>query len=272
MKKFLLFLLLISLLPPAKAQTTPEPPDTVKVLQNASNLTVSRSGDTTTIEVTTQNDYTQDLFTYEVTVEEPDDADDEPSLDFEIPFGIGNRRESKSKSSSRRRLQTSIIALGNIYVGQRFNYSDKGNIKNFMEAGIRNVIALRWSHGPFTPSFSVGLGFGTQNYRAQDGFVFAKDGSKLVLIPVQEGYDIRYNIFQIINFQVPLLFTIPIGRDVTFVAGAVGCFNTYASARTELKIDTSKYTTRYKGFQQRLFTAELTASLGICDILGVYAS
>ena len=48
--------------------------------------------------------------------------------------------------------------------------------------------------------------------------------------------------------------------------------NTYAQARTELDFGSHKTTTLYKGLQQRLFTAELTATLGICDIIGVYAS
>ena len=76
----------------------------------------------------------------------------------------------------------------------------------------------------------------------------------------------------VFNFQIPLLFTVPIGREVEFVAGAVGCFNSYARARTELDFTDYKTGVTYKGLQQRLFTAELTATIGVCDILGVYAS
>ncbi len=62
------------------------------------------------------------------------------------------------------------------------------------------------------------------------------------------------------------------GRDVEFVAGAVGYLNTYARAMTEVEMDNCKYKTKYTGLQQRLFTTELTASLGLCDVLGIYAS
>ena len=162
--------------------------------------------------------------------------------------------------------------MGNVYFGQRFNYSDKGNVKNSYEVGVRNLVGIRWSHGPNTPSFSIGIGFGAQRYTAQKGFMYAKEGSSLILIHEEAGSSVRSTDLQVWNFQVPFLFTIPIGREVEFVAGAVGCFNTYASSHTELEIDRAKYKTNYKGLQQRLFTAELTASIGICDILGVYAS
>lgn len=267
MKKIILYLIFISLVSAVKAQSIPETPDTVKIIEGAEKLTVSRTGDTTLIEVEKSNEFGKDLFSYKVTVEDADDA--ESSFDFEIPLGIGKKKE---KTSARRSLQTSVFALGNVYIGQRFNYSDKGNVKNSFEGGIRNVLGIRWSHGSYTPSFSIGCGFGYQRYCAQKGFMYDKDGSSLIMIPVGEGCKVRNTDLYVFNFQVPLLFTIPIGCDVEFVVGAVGCFNTYARTRTELDFGNYRTTTISKGLQQRLFTAELTASIGVCDILGVYAS
>ncbi len=74
------------------------------------------------------------------------------------------------------------------------------------------------------------------------------------------------------NHQVPLLFTLHIRPDVKFTAGGIGVFNTYAYAQTEITNGASKIKTTYKGLQQRLFTAEVMCSLGVCDILGIYAS
>ena len=271
MKKIFVFLtFLLSSFLHIFAQS-PEAPDTVKIIENADKILISRSADTTLIEVETEKDYGKDIFSYSVTVEDSDDtiSDDDYSIDFEIPFGIG--KDSRS-SSPRRRLQTSLFMMGNFYVGQRFNYSDKGHVRNSFELGIRNFLGVRWSHGDYTPSFSVGVGYGFQRYLAEKGFMYAKEGSNLFLIPAGEGEKVVSSGLYVFVFQVPLLFTVPIGRHVEFVAGAVGCFNSYAYAWSEFKIDSSKYKTTYKGLQQRLFTAELTASLGICDILGVYAS
>lgn len=270
MKKIILYLFLILAFPSINAATIPLPPDTVKVIEGASNLTVSRNGDTTLVEVEKNTDLGKDLFSYKVTVEEQDESDEGSVIDFEIPFGIG--KEEKSSSSDKRRLQTHLFALGNLYFGQRFNYSGKGNVRNSFETGIRNVIGIRWSHGAYTPSFSVGLGFGTSRFTARKGFVYAKEGSELILKPVEEGGKVRWTDVNVLNFQVPLLCTLPIGRNVEFSGGVVAYFNTFAQARTEVDFGDYKTTTLYKGLQQRLFNAELTASIGISDIIGFYAS
>lgn len=131
---------------------------------------------------------------------------------------------------------------------------------------------MRWSRGSYTPSFSIGLGIGFQRYYAQDGFMFSRIGSNLVVVPVEEGYRVKSTALHVFNFQVPLLFSLPLGRYVKFTAGGIGVFNTYAYARTEISNGRSKIKTTYKGLQQRLFTAELMCSLGVCDILGIYAS
>ena len=265
------FLLLLTFSFPGQAQTDPEPPDTIKLITNPDKVTVTRSGDTTVIQVETTDDFGSDTFTYEVTV--ADSTEDDSMIDFEIPLGIGKKEKAgRTGRSRKRKLRTSMFMMGNVYIGQRFNYFDKGNVKNSYEVGVRNLVGIRWSHGRSTPSFSIGLGFGTQRYSARSGFRYAMDGSDLILIPVAEGNRVRSTDLQVWNFQVPLLLTVPIGRVVEFQAGVIGCFNSYAKARTHLDSGDYRTKTSYKGLQQRLFTAEPTVALGVCDILGVYAS
>lgn len=246
---------------------SPEMPDTVKTIESADKVIISRTGDTTQIDVTTNKEYGKDLFTYNITVDDSVDSDADDNIDFELPFGIG-----KEKKKKRSRISTSILALGHICLGHRFNYYDKGNIKNSTEGAIRDVIGIRWSRGAYTPSFSLGLGIGFKTYHTQDGFMFSRIGSDLVIVPVEEGFAVKSSELNVFNFQVPLLFTLPIGRDVKFTLGCVGVFNTYARAHTEVSNGVSKIKTTYKGLQQRLFNAELMCSLGVCDVLGVYAS
>lgn len=265
MRKIILSLILTPFL--SVARTTPEIPDTVKLIYNPKKVIVSRTGDTTVIEVEKQTDYGKDIFKYNVTVEEADDS--EPSFDFEIPFGIG---KDKERHKGRSRLMTSVILAGHGYLGQRFNYSDKGNVKNSIEVGFKEFIGIRWSRGSYCPSFSTGIGIGTQVYHAQDGFAYAKVGSSLVLLPVEPGASVKSTRLDVLNFQIPLMLTVPVGSDVKFTLGGVACFNSYARAHTEISNGSTKIKTTYKGLQQRLFTAELTSSIGVCDILGVYAS
>lgn len=246
---------------------TPEIPDTVRTIENAEKVVITGTAGTTRVDVTTREEYGKELFTYNITVNDSTDPVTDDTIDFELPFGIG--KEKKKKHS---RIQTSIFGIGNIYMGHRFNYFDKGNIKNSLEGGFRDLIGIRWSRGAYTPSFSIGLGIGFQKYQAQDGFMFSRMGSNLVVVPVGEGYRVKSTALHVINYQVPLLFTLPIGRDVKFTAGGIGVFNTYAYARTEISNGTSKIKTTYKGLQQRLFTAEVIGSVGVWDILGVYVS
>ncbi len=267
MKDLILTLVLLAAPFCIAAAQEPEAPDTVKIIENAEKVIVSRTDDTTLIEVVTKNDYGKGLFTYTVTVEDSIATDSDPSFDFELPFGIGKNKDTASK-----RIKTSVFTLGHIYAGQRFNYSDKGNVKNSFEVGIRDIIGVRWSRGGHSPSFSVGLGYGLQLYRAQDGFVYTRIGSDLVLTPIEDGHSVKYTGLLVYKLQIPVLFTIPMGSEVKFTFGAVGCFNTYASAQTEISTGNSKIKTTYKGLQQRLFTPEIMCSLGVCDVLGVYAS
>ncbi len=275
MNKLLMILTLLCMCVMARAQKQqPEAPDTVKVIENAEKVFVSRTGDTTVIEVEKENKYGKDKFSYSVTVEEPADEDSNTLLDFEIPFGIGKKRDDADGDivSSRHKLRPTIFALGNFYFGHRFNYFDKGNVKNSQEAGVRDVIGIRWSRGDYSPSFSIGLGFGIQWYSVKKGFAYDMDGSRLMVVPVGEGQSVRLSDLFVFNFQIPLLLSIPIGREVKFNAGGVACLNSYARARTELSVGSDKYKTTYKGIQQRLFTADLLCSVGVCDVIGVYAS
>lgn len=266
----LLFTLILVVAPVCNAMSQrSETPDTVKIIKNAEKILVSRNDDTTLIEVETDNDYGTERFSYEVTVEDSRADDDDLPIEFEIPFGIG---KEKAKQHRHSRLKTTVFGLGHIYLGQRFNYSDKGNVKNSIEGGFRDLIGVRWSRGEHTPSFSIGIGMGFQKYLAQDGFAYTRIGSNLVLLPVEEGYSVKSTHMHVINYQIPLILTFPMGCDVEFSLGGIGCFNTYAYAHTEISNGSTKINTTYKGLQQRLFTAELMCSLGVCDILGVYAS
>lgn len=268
--KDLLFTLILAAAPLGNILAqNPETPDTVKIIKNAEKILVSRNADTTLIDVKSENEYGTERFSYSITVEDSLADEDDSTIELEMPFGIGKNKTKHKKYSQPR---TWITFLKYPYIGQRFNYFDKGNVKNSLELGFREIIGIGWDRGDHTPSFSTGVGIGAQWYRAQDGFAYALDDSNLVLIPTGEDYSIKSTWMYLLNFQIPLLFTVPLGRDFKFTLGGIGCFNSYAYARTEMSKGSMRIKTTYKGLQQRLFTAELMCAFGVCDILGVYAS
>lgn len=254
-----------------------ETTDTIKVIDNPERVIVVKEGTTTTILAETKGENGKEVFNYEVNVDysKVGDVDfDGPSWDIDFPF-VKIGEDGVEKCCGRRprgRLTCSGIVAGHVYMGQRFNYGDKSGIKNSFELGIRNLIGVKWSRGGYVPDFSIGLGYSMQRYSAQPGLVFGKEGSRIVLEPLGEGFGRRHTYLYIHTIQIPLMLTQPIGRDVQFMAGAVACFNYYAHAETEVQRDDFRLKAKYKGFQQRLLTGELVCGLGLFESVGVYAS
>lgn len=249
--------------------------DTVKVIDDVDKVVMTRSGDTTNIEAFTSGKTGKNKFTYKVNVSETsqnDIVEDISGIDLSF-LTIGSNSNGKVMANGfHRKLKKRIIFMGNVYIGQRFNYFDKGNVKNSIEFGVRNLVGMKWSHGRCSPQFSIGVGMSGQRYSASDGFCYATEGSKLMVVPVAEGMRRNSTNFYVFTVQVPLMLTQPIGNSLKFMIGGIACFNSYAWCTTSMKQNNLNYKTVYKGLQQRLFTAEAVCSIGICSALGVYVS
>lgn len=274
MKKAILIVSLLCMLCPVASAQSSEPADTVKYIKKAKNITVTRLGDTTEIRAEI-NGTPADTFLYSVNVSPVEDFDfNLGELSIDIPFkGISDDAQDIRKDRrGKRRIRTSLIPFNSGYFGQRFNYYDKGFVKNSYEVGFRNIFGIRWDHGYATPSFSIGVGIGAQRYDTQRGYVFAKDGSRLIIVPVAEGNEKGGSTLEVLNLQIPLMMSLPIGNHLYFQIGTIATFNTFAKAHAELKRENSKIKSNYKDLQQRLFTPELYCSFGIKNWIGVYAS
>ncbi len=259
---------------PVAAQQ-PEEADTVKVIDKLQKVVMTRTGNTTRIEALTNGSSGKETFTYKVSVEEPssdDTVDDITGIDLSFLSLGGNTKSKVNSIRFQRKLKRSMVFMEHAYIGQRFNYFDKGNVKNSIEFGIRNIIGLKWSHGRCTPEFSIGVGMSGQRYSAVDGFAYSKEGSKLVVVPIAEGVHRKTTHFNVFTVQVPLMLTQPLGSSMKFMVGGIACLNTYAWCTTKTEENSVKQKSVYKGLQQRLFTAEAVCALGVCNVLGVYAS
>lgn len=258
----------------AEAQQ-PDVADTVKVIDKVQKVLMTRTGNTTLIAAQMNGASGKETFTYEVSVEEPssDDIVDYISgIDLSF-ISLGGKTKGKIKANRfPRKLKRSVIFMEHAYIGQRFNYFDKGNVKNSVEFGIRDIIGVKWSRGRCSPEFSIGVGMSGQRYSADDGFVYSKEGSKLVVVPIAEGVQRKTTHFNVFTVQIPLMLTQPLGGSMKFMVGGIACLNSYAWCTTKTVEGNVKQKTVYKGLQQRLFTAEAVCALGICNVLGVYAS
>ena len=258
----------------ARAQ---EPADTVTELKNVTDVLVTRSGDTTRVTANVIGKDGEKLpFEYEVSVVENDTVGEIELADewgINLPFYVS---EPKGKSN---KVKRHIIGFEHPFWGWRFNYHDKGHVKNCYEIGFKQLIGMAWSKGDLQPSpytsypstFSIGLGFSYQRYHAQDGFAYCKEGDRIALAPIGDGLRVKASHMDVWSLNVPVLYKQRFARNLHFCIGGIANLNFYAKADTEILEGSVKHKVKYKGLQQNLFTADAYASLGF-DFISVYVT
>lgn len=246
------------------------PADTVKVIDNASNIVVvCKDGKTILNAEFPDNDGSDRLhYRYEVNVtdEKVDDIGDEfpDNWGMSLPFVKFNGHNGQSNRVSRR-----VACLRRVSWGWRFNYSGKGNVKNGWEVSVPDFLSVSWRKRG--AEFEIGAGFSMNRYYAMDDFGYQKIGDRLVLSPVPEGMKATDSFFDVFTFQVPVLYNQKIGGGFSFSLGTIVNLNTYAAARTTLRWDDDSYQkTIYKALQQNLFTLDAYASLAVSGF-GIFA-
>lgn len=278
MNRFILKAVLLAAMSCSIAIKAEEPIDTVRVIDRATDVTVTRTGATTVVEAQTETGNVSSAYRYEITVDNNvgnDPAYEDDAWTINLPFvELTSRGEriTKQPKKSRRTMERSIIACSHVYIGQRFNYFDKSGIKNSYEIGIRNFFAVKWTRGGCSPSFSIGVGYSRQHYNTQRGVGFAKAGDRLDILPYGEGVRLDKSSLDIFSFQVPFMVTQPLGENQKLMIGAVARLNTFAKGSVKYTDGDISHTIHFKGLQQRLFTPELIGALGLCEGIGIYAS
>ncbi len=253
----------------ASAQT--EAPDTIKVIENVRQIKVTTSKDNTIITAVTPNDDgTYSEYQYDVTVEQEDKTIGKSDRSH---FGFPFRFETDASCGRSNKVLRSVTGLKGLYWGWNFNYHDKGDIKNCFEVGIMELVGISWQRSRRGPAFDIGLGFGMRRYLTGNGAIFARDGQTLSFIPSaeHEGIKLTRSRMDIWTFHLPLTYTQPLGRHFNFAAGAIVNFNTYAKAWNRWESGETKVSETIKGFEQRLLTADIFASINLRDALGFYA-
>lgn len=261
--------LLMTLALPFLGTMAQEPADTVTVLKNVTDVLVTRSGGTTMVKANViGNDGNKIPFEYEVSVTENDTVGE-----IELPdaWGINLPFYTSTQFDNPNKVKRNVVGFEHGFWGWRFNYHDKGYVKNCYELGFKQLIGVAWSRGRVHPSsFSIGLGFSLQRYLAQDGYVYSKEGDRLVLRPVFDGRRVKSSHMDVWSFNVPMIYKQRFGRNLHFCVGGIMNLNCYASAQNEITEGNIKQKIKLKGLQQSLFTADAYVSLGF-DVISVYA-
>lgn len=160
--------------------------------------------------------------------------------------------------------------LKDIYWGWNFNYDEKNGIKNCFEVGVGEVVGLTYAPFAEGPTFNVGLGFGMRRYLVQDGLAFNRFDNCLFIEKVDEGMSIDKSRLDSWTFHLPVMVTQKIYKHLAVSAGAWLNFNTYVKGETQYYWNDVRYKEQYKGFNQRFFTVDIVAAIGIKNGISFY--
>ena len=252
--------------------------DTIIALDSARNITVTQTPGKARIYADfTGKDGKESFFYYTL----DSSVNGQPLEDYDSGWSISlpyykhglsaNSRMQMLRQGSNKVMRELVIA-DCIYSGLRMCYNENGAIKNGLEAGVRNLIGLRWRRGLKSPSFSIGVGFGFLHLATNMDMAFRKDGDKLILSkPMQAEGEAKGSSMNLYTIHIPLMLRQNIGRYCYFTLGGSVNLNVYASASRETGRNNIDHSIRYKELQQRLLTADIFASVNLFGI-GVYAS
>lgn len=142
-----------------------------------------------------------------------------------------------------------------------------------IEIGWLESLALNYSISRRC-SFELGIGFDWRNYKitTSDKRLVIDDINHLQWGEYPEDCIAKYSRLKVFSLQFPLLFVAEIpGTALTFSAGPIFNFNTYASVLTRYEDSLgNKYKDFQKGVDNRIFTIDIYGSLLLKGI-GIYA-
>lgn len=252
-----------------------EKADTVKVIENAEKVVVTRNGNSTTVETIYMKDSTlMGNYRYEVNVtgrqtEAVDSFPDDWGMDLPFMHSSSAGKNTANAGKRSKRVRRYVTGFRHLYWGWRFNYGDKGSVKNCFEIGIRDVVGVAWRRGG--SELEIGLGFGMRRLLADDGFVYGKNGDGVFLYPLSDGLVSKMSRLDVWSFQVPVLYNQKIGGCAKFSVGGILHLNTYAKAVTKTRDGDARIKTVGKGLHQNLLTPDIMAAFYLSGV-GLYAT
>jgi len=248
-----------------------ESADTVKVIENARNIVITKEGDKTTVVAVYENNDGQPLyFRYDVEVNNASghDSDFPDNWGMDLPF-IRTQCKDFYDNDYGSRTYRYVTGFRHLYWGWRFNYKGNDNVRNCFEVGIRDLLGVSWRRRG--AELELGLGVGVKRFLTNDGYAYQKNGDKMMTVAVGNDMTVRHSTLDVWSFHVPLLYNQKMGNHFKFTIGGVVNFNTYATASTEFGTDKKHNKINYKGLQQNLLTVDALMALNLRGI-GLYAS
>ncbi len=250
------------------AQVTGQPTDTVKVINEASSVVITRCDSTTRIMVNGNDKDPRYQFTYEVDVATTESraskSDDRwmPS----VPIVDANKNKDKPHK------KLGYVYLRDITIGALIPLDAPQGVDPSVEYGFNCLAGLAYRPWRRGPVFCIGIGMMGRRLSIHNGKMLGKSGDALVLEDRPTAYTSVKSSINTVGITVPFMLSQRLVRDFGFSLGAVVNLNTYTTGETKYKVGETEYKENYKNLQQRIFTVDLMASVGLIGdgAIGLY--
>ena len=269
-KKLTLLLVAIMALPSPCAASDAIKDDSVKVIKNPEQVTITKRDGAFRINVEgneTDKDYRYEYFVKErydgkLYVQESEGG----KMRFSHPF---SKCDSSYYKKPHWQVFTSDLMFG--WGGHSVDALDRDRVKKSMsEIGILNLIALGRVFNQGRSRVSLGVGFNWHRYGLESPYFWHRttEGT-LGYMEFGEPFDKHRATLLVRSMQFPLMFNQSLGKRWNVAVGAVMNWNFYADVRNSYRMGKTDYNETTRGLNQRKISFDGIAMLSWHG-LGVY--
>lgn len=269
----------LSIIPMAHSQE--QKPDTIAIFNDTQRVTITTTEGGSRVVITEESNderlvstkQTKSKHTYTITNSESGTFINSP-LGWNVSRLLTGRKKAKRKIAP----HSETDGLRGIYAGGLIPIGNQGAVNGGWEIGVKNLLIGEWIAGEGLPSLSIGAGLGWKFQTIGDGYVLGSDNGVLTLRAIPAGVHDASSRIKHFHFTIPITLFIPMHKSFGISIGAELHVNTYTTASASWnRIDptnglTEHIKTNYKGLHQKIATAELTATLGWKEAIGLYVS
>lgn len=231
--------------------------DTLAVIRNAHNVTVTKTPTANNITVIGSGDDRNFYYSFST---ERDDSIVENSNEWglSLPF----LREEKRRKSE-------VIWGAHVQIGFCFPVDGPKGLDQSIDLALGKVVGVNYTPWSKGPTFSMGAGLFAQKFALHGSQMFGRDGKSLVIMPLPEEAGNSHVRLYNFGFETPFTITQNIYHGFSFSTGIVVKFNTYTTASNKYKIGNRCYEQSIKDLQQRILTYDIFGAIGWEDF-GLY--
>lgn len=236
----------------------PMVPDTVAVINNPLEVTVTGDDSQTTVNVIGIASDPTYRFSYSI----KKDNGNESLPAISLPFTFKETPTSKSRHET--------TGFTGIYIGAVLPYNTPGCIRTSIEYGISELLGYRYTPARSSASFGIGFGFGLRRYLIRRATVVGREDDAFILGDAPVGAtDVRSHLV-VSNLQFPIYWRQRIHKSFGFKLTASLNLNVTAKGKSAWKEEGVKHTVKVKGLHQRIFTPEFTFAIGDFGAFSAY--